>query len=86
MKSAWSLLCIKFPHLITYGCLGHGLNLLVKVILNVKIMIHDVDKPERDVLTASKEIINFFKRYHQTRQILKRIGKENKNAKNIKHR
>lgn len=52
MKSAWSILKQKYTHLITFGCVAHGLNLLAKDIIAVRVI--------NKVIEKSKEIIKFF--------------------------
>lgn len=36
MKSAWGHVTAKFPHISAYGCLAHGLNLLLSDILKIQ--------------------------------------------------
>ncbi|XP_023313145.1 uncharacterized protein LOC111693179 [Anoplophora glabripennis] len=65
MKLAWSLLKEKHPHLVTYGCIAHGINLLLKDLYSL---------PSVSKCTASiKDIIKFFKNKHMAKQVLKEI-------------
>jgi hypothetical protein len=63
MKNAWKILQEKYPYLIIFGCLAHGINLLIKVILG----IHGFDVILKDV----KDIIKFFKNRQLPREMLK---------------
>ncbi|XP_048341864.1 uncharacterized protein LOC125426986 [Sphaerodactylus townsendi] len=38
MKGAWQILKAKYPHLIVFGCVAHGLNLLAEDILSLNTM------------------------------------------------
>lgn len=44
MKAAWGILENKYPHLITFGCVAHGLNLLVKDVLSLTGIEEIIDK------------------------------------------
>jgi len=68
MKLAWKLLKDKYPHLVTFGCLAHGLNLLAKDINNIESI--------KNVIGICKTIINFFSNHHVANQTLKKIQKE----------
>ena len=69
MKLAWQMLQEKYPHLIIFGCLAHGLNLLAKDIIS----LNSVQK----ILSKCKAIVKLFKNYHVANQTLKSIQKEN---------
>lgn len=68
MKCAWTILKEKYPHLITFGCLGHGLNLLAKDICKLN-TVHTT-------VQSVKQIIHFFKDKHTPSQVLKQIQQE----------
>jgi hypothetical protein len=61
MKNAWKILQEKYPYLIIFGCLAHGINLLIKDILG----IHGFDIILKDV----KDIIKFFKNRQLPREM-----------------
>jgi hypothetical protein len=69
MKNAWKILQEKYPYLIIFGCLAHGINLLIKDILG----IHGFDIILKDV----KDIIKFFKNRQLPREMLKQNQIEN---------
>jgi len=56
MKSAWRLIEEKFPHISANGCAAHGINLLVKDILNT----NETSKTIKD----AEKIIKFVKNHH----------------------
>jgi hypothetical protein len=68
MKLAWKLLKDKYPHLVTFGCLAHDLNLLAKDINNTESI--------KNVIGICKIIINFSSNHHVANQPLKKIQKE----------
>jgi hypothetical protein len=67
MKLAWKLLKDKYPHLVTFGCLAHGLNLLAKDINNIESI--------KNVIGICKTIINLFSNHHVANQTLKKNSK-----------
>ena len=69
MKLAWKLLQEKFPHLIIYGCLAHGINLLIKDIVSVPTI--------QKLIGDTKTIIKFFRNCQVAKQMLKKIQFEN---------
>ncbi|XP_044588532.1 uncharacterized protein LOC123267761 [Cotesia glomerata] len=71
MKSAWSILKDKYHHLITFGCVAHGLNLLVKDVLSVKEIEEIIDK--------SKTIIKFFLNHTLLYSVLKDTQRQKTN-------
>lgn len=68
MKLAWQLLQEKYPHLIIFGCLAHGLNLLAKDIINLNTI--------QTILSKCKVIVKLFKNHHVANQTLKAIQKK----------
>ncbi|XP_057329227.1 uncharacterized protein LOC130670070 [Microplitis mediator] len=71
MKSAWSILKQKYTHLITFGCVAHGLNLLDKDIVSVS----EIKK----VIVRSKEIIKFFQNHVLNNSVLMEIQRQRTN-------
>lgn len=65
MKSAWQHLKEKYPHLITFGCLAHGLNLLIKDLFKIPSFAR--------CSTISKDIIKIFRNKQLPKQILQKI-------------
>ncbi|KAJ8890573.1 hypothetical protein PR048_010082 [Dryococelus australis] len=59
---------IKYLHLITFGCLGHELNLLAKDICKLNTVYRTVE--------SVKQVIHFFKDKHTPSQVLKQIQQE----------
>jgi hypothetical protein len=71
MKSAWAKLKNKYPNLLTYGCMAHGLNLLLKDLFK---KITTLSR----CAAKSKDVIKFFLNKQLPRQILKEVQlKEN---------
>jgi hypothetical protein len=68
MKLAWRLLKDKYPTLITYGCQAHGLNLLIRDIINLPLI--------KKVLGKCMKIIKFFTQKQLPRQWLKNVQLE----------
>ncbi|XP_008102170.1 uncharacterized protein LOC103277764 [Anolis carolinensis] len=68
MEAAQQVLKAKYPHLIIFGCLADGLNLLVKDIVNVTAM--------KKILTNCKAIVEAFNNHHVINQTLKRLQKK----------
>ena len=54
MKKSWRLLSVKYPHLITFGCSAHGLNLLCKDIMSIPRL--------RKLEKLANSIVNVFKK------------------------
>lgn len=69
MHLAWDLLKEKYPHLITYGCITDGLQLLIRDILTLPTI--------KDVLNKSRDIIKHFTCKERPRMWLKQIQVEN---------
>jgi hypothetical protein len=71
IKSAWAKLKNKYPNLLTYGCMAHGLNLLLKDLFK---KITTLSR----CAAKSKDVIKFFLNKQLPRQILKEVQlKEN---------
>lgn len=66
MVTAWKELRKKFPYLITYGCLGHGLNLLLSDVCKIPFIA--------EFLEEVKEVILYFKSHEKPRQVLKQLA------------
>lgn len=58
MKKAWHLVNEKYPHITAYGCVAHGLNLLVNDMMNLKLF--------NDVINEGKSVVNNIRRGHIT--------------------
>ena len=72
MKAAWQILKAKYPHLIVFGCLAHGLNLLAKDIVSVNTV--------NTILANCKAIVKVFNNHHvnQTEEATEREEGEGK--------
>ncbi|XP_059589234.1 uncharacterized protein LOC132252439 [Alligator mississippiensis] len=68
MKAAWPILKAKYPHLIVFGYLAHGLNLLAKDILSTNTM--------KTILANCIAIVKVFSNNHVANQTLKKLQKE----------
>lgn len=68
MKAAWELLKEDYPHLITYGCIAHSLNLLAKDFLKLQSV--------KQIIAQAKDIIKFFNNKHVPKQVFMRIQKD----------
>lgn len=62
MSGAWGKLQKKFPHLIAYGCLAHGVNLAIGDILK--------RETTKTILNDAGDIIHFFRRKIKPKEIL----------------
>lgn len=71
MKAAWKVVESSYPHISTYGCLAHGLNLLLQDILKIDEIAEIID--------SAKQIIKAFRNSH----ILKAILAEKQGAQKI---
>jgi len=58
MKKAWILITEKYPHITSYGCVAHGLNLLINDIIKMNSL--------KDIINDGKDIVNNIKRGHIT--------------------
>ncbi|CAI6369789.1 unnamed protein product [Macrosiphum euphorbiae] len=58
MKKAWTLITEKYPHITSYGCVAHGLNLLINDIIKINSLT--------DIINDGKDIVNNIKRGHIT--------------------
>jgi len=56
MKKAWTLITEKYPHITSYGCVAHGLNLLINYIIKMNSL--------EDIINDGKDIVNNIKRGH----------------------
>ncbi|XP_016657408.1 uncharacterized protein LOC107882870 [Acyrthosiphon pisum] len=56
MKKAWHLVNEKYPHITAYGCVAHGLNLLVNDMMNLK-LFNDVINEGKSVSMSINEAI-----------------------------
>lgn len=68
MKGAWNLIQQQYPHIIAYGCVAHGLNLLSKDFTK----INSISR----VVQVGKEIVQFFNNKHIPKHVFKRIQAE----------
>jgi hypothetical protein len=50
MKKTWGIISKKYPHITTYGCVAHVLNLLINDIINLDSF--------KDIIEDGKEVIN----------------------------
>lgn len=67
------MLKAKYPHLIGFGCLAHGLTLLTKDLVSGKTM--------KTVLAHCKAMVNVFNNHHAASKSWKKLQKE-KQGKN----
>jgi len=58
MKKAWTLKTEKYPHITSYGCVAHGLNLLINDIIKINSL--------KELINYGKDIVNNMKRGHIT--------------------
>ncbi|XP_050064322.1 uncharacterized protein LOC126553204, partial [Aphis gossypii] len=72
MKKVWQLITDKYPLITAYGCVAHGLNLLVNDIMNLKLF--------NDVINEGKSIVNNIKRGHITNALFLQKRKNIKNS------
>lgn len=72
MKKAWHLVNEKYPHITAYGCVAHGLNLLVNDMMNLKLF--------NDVINEGKSVVNNIRRGHITNALFLQERKNNKNS------
>lgn len=72
MKKAWQLITDKYPLITAYGCVAHGLNLLVNDIMNLKLF--------NDVINEGKSIVNNIRRGHITNALFLQKRKNIKNS------
>jgi hypothetical protein len=70
MKKAWGIISKKYPHINTYGCVAHGLNLLIKDIINLDSF--------KEIIEDSKEVINTIRRGYITKAIFEKKKKRSK--------
>lgn len=68
MKMAWKKIQEKYPHILTYGCVAHCLNLMAKDLLRLS----SFDK----IFKQTKKIIQFFRNKHIPRQVLRKVQLE----------
>lgn len=69
MKKAWTIITEKYPHITSYGCVAHGLNLLI----NDNIKLNSL----KEVIIDGKDIVNNIKRGHITNAIFQNKRNEN---------
>jgi hypothetical protein len=71
-KSAWRILEAKFPSMMFYGCISHGLHLLVKSIFAIEKQkrIHSCFKSFSDLAENCTEIANTIKKSHNLKAIV----------------
>lgn len=74
MVGSWKILKEKYPHLVSYGCVAHGVNLLLKDLFEVP----TISKCAANV----KTIIKFFKNKQIPKQALREV-QLNQNQKEI---
>lgn len=74
MKLSWKKVREKYPHILTYGCVAHSLNLLLKDIMHLEFF--------NNVYHQARQVIKFFRNKHMPKQVLKKISLEN-NGKEI---
>jgi hypothetical protein len=72
MKAAWNILEKKYPFVIFFGCLAHGLNLLIKDIMKLPWA--------KNILKSAKQIVVYFRIHIIPAAILKRYQKTNYGA------
>lgn len=70
MKAAWKLVEDRYPHISTYGCLAHGLNLLLQDVLK----IDDID----EVMDSAKQVVKSIRNSHILKAILSEKQGSNK--------
>lgn len=75
MKKAWGIISKKYPHITTYGCVAHGLNLLINDIINLDSF--------KEIIEDGKEVINNIRRGHITKAIFEQKRKEANNANSM---
>ncbi|KAM4704757.1 uncharacterized protein WCC33_009581 [Rhinophrynus dorsalis] len=68
MKNAWQILKVKYPHLIMFGCLGHGLTFLANYIVTETTL--------KVTLENCEEIVKEFNNNHVVNDTLKILQKE----------
>jgi len=54
MKKAWTLITEKYSHIASYGCVAHGLNLLINDIIKMKSL--------KELIIDGKNMVNNIKR------------------------
>lgn len=59
LKSAWRKIEEKYPNVSAYCCAAHGINLLVK----------DILQPYENILTEASSIVKFFNNHHRARAL-----------------
>lgn len=74
MKSAWNYVQDKYPHISVYGCLAHGLNLLLNDILKISEFKH--------IIEESKDVIKVIKNSYILKAIL--LEKQGKDKISLK--
>lgn len=70
MRSAWKEVEARFPHISANGCAAHGLNLLIKDLLNEP--IHE------KTISESAKIIKFVNNHHLVQAKFEKLRKEAK--------
>jgi hypothetical protein len=77
-KAAWNILAREFPGLMAYGCVSHGMHLMVRDLLEEKKSL-----PENHVnpfaslasfTLTCRDVVKFFCNFHAPRQALKEIS------------
>lgn len=72
MQRAWHLVTEKYPHITAYGCVAHGLNLLVNYIMHLKLF--------NDLINEGKSVVNNIRRGHITNALFLQKRKNNNNS------
>jgi len=73
MKRAWHLVTEKYPHITAYyGCVAHGLNLLVNYIMHLKLF--------NDLINEGKSVVNNIRRGHIKNALYLQKRKNNNNS------
>ncbi|CAH0551329.1 unnamed protein product [Brassicogethes aeneus] len=63
MKGSWAIIQETYPHILAYGCLAHGLNLLAKDFAKIPTV--------KMVINSAKDIVKFFNNKHLPKGVVK---------------